>query len=191
MFVMDITLCLEEYIFVANVPCIWHCSIMQRVVLIADWCFRTSYWFHLQGSRMIVWVIKVEIMGVLWKHCVLLTVIIFGAGCKQLLLTVTKVNEIMIEIGFCKFGCNHLWIKYNKKIRGGVIVVVTAATANVPGYICTFLASVWLDSGKGGCLWNGSNFIPNGKDLRLNVGLYSADVHYTDEGRQMNVQNVY
>jgi len=26
-----------------------------------------------------------------------------------------KVNEIIIEIGFCEFGCNHLWIKYNKK----------------------------------------------------------------------------
>jgi len=98
---------------------------------------------------MIVWVIKMEIMEVLWKHCVFLTVIIFGAGSKKLLLTVTKVNEIMIEIGFCKFGCNHLWIKYNKKIRGGGIVV-TAATANVPGCICTFLASVCFDDGKGG-----------------------------------------
>jgi len=62
-----------------------------------------------------------------------------------------KFNEIMIEIGFCKFGCNHSWIKYNKKICGGVIVV-TAATANVPGHICTFLALVCVDSGKGGCL---------------------------------------
>jgi hypothetical protein len=26
-----------------------------------------------------------------------------------------EVNEIMKEIGFCKFGCNHLWIKNNKK----------------------------------------------------------------------------
>jgi hypothetical protein len=43
----------------------------------------------------------------------------------------------MIEIGFCKFGCNHLWIKYNKKICAGVIVI-TAAIANVPGYL-TFM----------------------------------------------------
>jgi hypothetical protein len=38
------------------------------------------------------------------------------------------------------------WIKYNKKICVGVIVVVTAATADVAGYICTFSASVWPGS---------------------------------------------
>jgi len=94
---------------------------------------------------------KVEIMELLWKHCVFLTVIVFWCWVKKLLQTVMKVNGIMIEIGFCKFGCNQLWIKYNTKICAGVIVI-TAATANVPGYICTFLASVWFDSGTGGCL---------------------------------------
>jgi hypothetical protein len=63
-----------------------------------------------------------------------------------------KVNEIMIAIGFCTFGCNHLWIKYNEKNKCWCYVVVTAATANVPGYICTFLASMCLENGKGGCL---------------------------------------
>ena len=78
--------------------------------------------------------------------------VIFGAGSKKLLSTVMKVNEIMVEIGFCKFGCNHLWIKFNNKICAGVFVIVTAATANVPGYIGTFLASVCFDNSKGGCL---------------------------------------
>jgi hypothetical protein len=58
----------------------------------------------------------------------------------------------MKVIGFCKFGYNHSWIKNNKIICAGVIVIVNLATANVLGYICTFLASVCLDTGKGGCL---------------------------------------
>ena len=91
----------------------------------------------------------------------------------------------MIEIGFCKFGII-FGLNIIKKICGGVIVV-TAATANVPGYICTFLALVCVDNGKGGCLWNDSAFIPNRKDMQLNVSSYSAYAHYTDEGREMNV----
>jgi len=35
---------------------------------------------------MIVWVIKVEIIELLWKHCVFLTVIIFGAGSKKIVI---------------------------------------------------------------------------------------------------------
>ena len=59
--------------------------ITQQVVVISYRCFGTSYWFYLQDSRMIVSVIEVEIMELLWKHCVFVTVIIFGAGSKKLL----------------------------------------------------------------------------------------------------------
>jgi len=49
--------------------------VTQRVVVISYRHFGTSYWFYLQDSRMIVWVIEVEIMELLWKHCVFVTVI--------------------------------------------------------------------------------------------------------------------
>jgi hypothetical protein len=66
MFLMDATPCSEEYIFLTSVLCIWHCS--ENV--------------HEAHNDDCV-VAKVELMELLWKHRVFITVIIFGAGSEK------------------------------------------------------------------------------------------------------------
>jgi len=50
MFVMDITPCLEEYIFVANVPCIWQCCENVHKVCNNENCTILGYYAASSGN---------------------------------------------------------------------------------------------------------------------------------------------